>query len=139
MPRRIEAPTIVEAVGTPPKRIEEYAGRVNTGSADASVARMVSPEGWREPGQSPEFQEITVVLKGLLRVEHKGGQVLGARQVEPSPAGPPLELVRLDQADAGVPVPGRNEPMRRVDPLIEVEGTEGRLLRRDALGLFGRI
>ena len=73
MPRLIEAPTIVQAAGTPPKRIEEYAGRVNSGHAAVSVARMVSPPGWREPGQRPSFEEITVVLRGMLRVEHEGG------------------------------------------------------------------
>jgi quercetin dioxygenase-like cupin family protein len=73
MPRLIDAPTIVQAAGTPPKRIEEYAGRVNSGHASVSVARMVSPQGWREPGQRPAFEEITVVLKGMLRVEHEGG------------------------------------------------------------------
>jgi quercetin dioxygenase-like cupin family protein len=73
MPRLIEAPTIVQASGTPPKRIEEYAGRVNSGHAAVSVARMVSPPGWREPGQRPSFEEITVVLRGMLRVEHDGG------------------------------------------------------------------
>jgi mannose-6-phosphate isomerase-like protein (cupin superfamily) len=56
-----------------PKRIEEYAGRVNSGHGAVSVARMVSPEGWREPGQRPEFEEITVVLRGMLRVEHEHG------------------------------------------------------------------
>jgi quercetin dioxygenase-like cupin family protein len=75
MPRRIDAPTIVQAAGTPPKRIEEYAGRVNTGHAAVSVARMVSPAGWREPGQRPEFEEITVVLRGVLRVEHEQGTI----------------------------------------------------------------
>ena len=73
MPKLIEAPTIVQAAGTPPKRIEEYAGRVNSGHAAVSVARMVSPHGWREPGQRPQFEEITVVLKGAVRVEYEGG------------------------------------------------------------------
>lgn len=73
MPQLIDRPTVIEAAGNKPKRIEEYAGRVNSGHAGVSVARMVSPEGWREPGQRPEFEEITVVLKGLLRVEHEGG------------------------------------------------------------------
>jgi mannose-6-phosphate isomerase-like protein (cupin superfamily) len=73
MPRLIEAPTVIEAAGNKPKRIEEYAGRVNTGHAGVSVARMRSPEGWVEPGQRPEFEEITVVLAGMLRVEHEGG------------------------------------------------------------------
>ena len=73
MPKLIAAPTVVAAAGNKPKRIEEYAGRVNSGHAAVSVARMVSPGGWVEPGQRPEFEEITVVLKGSLRVEYEGG------------------------------------------------------------------
>jgi mannose-6-phosphate isomerase-like protein (cupin superfamily) len=73
MPRLIAAPTVIEAAGNLPKRIEEYAGRVNSGHGEVSVARMVSPGGWVEPGQRPEFQEITVVLRGCLRVEHEAG------------------------------------------------------------------
>ena len=73
MPRLIAQPTVVAAAGTRPKQIEEFAGRVNSGHAGVSVARMVSPAGWEEPGQRPEFEEITVVLKGLLRVEHASG------------------------------------------------------------------
>jgi mannose-6-phosphate isomerase-like protein (cupin superfamily) len=75
MPTLIPAPTIIHGAGNKPKRIEEYAGRVNTGDAGVSVARMVSPEGWAEPGQRPDFQEITLVLRGTLRVEHDGGSV----------------------------------------------------------------
>ena len=73
MPKLISAPAVVAAAGTKPKRIEEFAGRVNSGHADVSVARMTSPSGWQEPGQRPEFEEITVVLRGMLRVEHDGG------------------------------------------------------------------
>jgi mannose-6-phosphate isomerase-like protein (cupin superfamily) len=73
MPKLIKGPTIIQAAGTKPKRIEEYAGRVNSGHSEVSVARMVSPEGWLEPGQQPEFEEITVVLKGMLRVEFRDG------------------------------------------------------------------
>jgi mannose-6-phosphate isomerase-like protein (cupin superfamily) len=75
MPTLIPAPTVIAAAGNKPKRIEEYAGRVNSGHATVSVARMVSPSGWVEPGQRPEFEEITLVLRGLLRVEHDGGVV----------------------------------------------------------------
>lgn len=76
MPIFIEQPAIVEAVGTKPKRIEEYAGRVNSGHSAVSVARMISPGGWLEPGQRPEFEEITVVLRGALHVEHEGGWLI---------------------------------------------------------------
>src|SRR5512138_646705 len=74
MPTLIEHPSIIQAAGTKPKRIEEYAGRVNSGHSGVSVARMVSPGGWQEAGQKPEFEEITVVLKGMLRVESKDGK-----------------------------------------------------------------
>jgi quercetin dioxygenase-like cupin family protein len=73
MPTHIPKPTVIEAAGNLPKRIEEFAGRVNSGHATVSVARMVSPAGWQEPGQRPDFEEITVVLRGTLRVEHEGG------------------------------------------------------------------
>lgn len=73
MPDLISSPSIIEAVGTKPKRIEEYAGRINTGHETVSMARMVSPSGWEEPGQRPEFEEITVVIKGMLKVEYEGG------------------------------------------------------------------
>jgi mannose-6-phosphate isomerase-like protein (cupin superfamily) len=72
-PTRIERPTVIQAAGNKPKKIEEYAGRVNSGHASVSLARMQSPEGWVEPGQQPEFEEITLVLKGMLRVEYRGG------------------------------------------------------------------
>ena len=75
MPRLIERPTIVQAAGNTPKQIQEFVGRVNSGHSGVSVARMVSPGGWREPGQRPQFEEITVVLRGMVRVEHDGGVV----------------------------------------------------------------
>jgi mannose-6-phosphate isomerase-like protein (cupin superfamily) len=70
---RIEKPTVVAAAGEPPKRIREYVGRVNTGNPALSIAHMTSPAGWREPGQTPEFDEYTVVLRGSLRVETRAG------------------------------------------------------------------
>src|SRR5258706_8938716 len=75
MPRLIEKATVVAAAGTKPKQIQEFAGRVNSGHAGVSVARMVSPSGWQEPGQRPDFEEITVVLRGMIRVEHEGGSL----------------------------------------------------------------
>jgi len=73
MPHLIEAPTVVPSEGNKPKRIEEFVGRVNSGHKTLSVARMKSPPGWFEPGQRPEFEEVTVVLAGTLHVEHEGG------------------------------------------------------------------
>lgn len=73
MPTLISAPTRITSAGNKPKLIDEYAGRVNTGTDQASVAHMRSPGGWVEPGQQPEFDEITVVLRGSLRVEHRDG------------------------------------------------------------------
>ena len=81
MPTLLSKPSIVEAVGTKPKQIQEYAGRVNSGHDGVSVARMISPEGWTEPGQRPEFEEITLVLRGILRVEYDDGHFeVGAGQ-----------------------------------------------------------
>ena len=73
MPLLIKAPTVITAAGNKPKRIEEYAGRVNSGHESVSVARMVAPGGWIEPAQRPDFEEITVVLRGTLRVESDEG------------------------------------------------------------------
>lgn len=73
MPRLIAAPAVLQAAGNTPKRIEEYAGRVNSDHDAVSVARMTSPGGWEEPGQRPEFEEITVVLRGMVRVESEDG------------------------------------------------------------------
>ena len=75
MPKLIPQPTIIEASGNKPKRIEEYVGRVNSNHAVVSIARMTSPEGWEEPGQRPDFEEITLVLRGRLRVEYEHGEL----------------------------------------------------------------
>jgi mannose-6-phosphate isomerase-like protein (cupin superfamily) len=73
MPTLIEKPTRVTSAGNRPKRIDEYVGRVNSGEAAVSIAHMRSPAGWVEPGQTPDFDEYTLVLRGTLRVEHRGG------------------------------------------------------------------
>lgn len=99
MPRIIAQPTVVTAAGEPPKRIEEYAGRVNSGDAHVSVARMVSPAGWQEPGQRPSFEEITLVLRGMLRVEHADGvlDVAAGQAVITAPG----EWIRYSSPEAG--------------------------------------
>jgi mannose-6-phosphate isomerase-like protein (cupin superfamily) len=73
MPIHIPAPTRIQSAGNKPKVIDEFVGRVNSAEARLSIARMRSPEGWVEPAQRPEFDEFTLVLSGLLRVEHDGG------------------------------------------------------------------
>ena len=73
MPTLIPQATRIQSAGNKPKLIDEYIGRVNSKTSAASVAHMRSPQGWLEPGQTPEFEEFTIVLKGMLRVEHKGG------------------------------------------------------------------
>lgn len=99
MPRLVESPSVVAAAGEPPKRIEEFVGRVNTGHEAVSVALMKSPQGWEEPGQRPEFEEITVVLRGMLQVEYDGGsmQVLAGQAVLTAPG----EWVRYSTPGAG--------------------------------------
>src|SRR5205085_3046540 len=73
--KHIATPTIIEAAGNKPKIIEEYIGRVNSETGGVSIARMKSPSGWVEPGQTPEFDEYTLVLRGSLRVTTKGGAI----------------------------------------------------------------
>jgi mannose-6-phosphate isomerase-like protein (cupin superfamily) len=88
MAKLIEKPTIVQAAGNKPKRIEEFVGRVNSATRAASVARMTSPSGWQEPGQTPEFDEFTLVLRGTLRVETREGTLdVSAGQAVIAPAG----------------------------------------------------
>jgi ethanolamine utilization protein EutQ len=75
MPTLLSQPTRVTAAGNKPKLIDEYIGRLNSKNESVSIAHMRSPRGWQEPGQTPEFDEFTVVLKGMLRVEHRGGAI----------------------------------------------------------------
>jgi ethanolamine utilization protein EutQ len=75
MPTLIGAPTRIEAAGNKPKLIDEYIGRVNSRTEMVSVAHMRSPAGWTEPGQTPQFDEFTIVLKGMLRVAYQGGHL----------------------------------------------------------------
>jgi mannose-6-phosphate isomerase-like protein (cupin superfamily) len=88
MARLIEGPAIVQSAGNKPKRIEEFVGRVRTTTDGVSIARMTSPSGWREPGQTPEFDEYTLVLRGTLRVETRGGTLdVAAGQAVHAPRG----------------------------------------------------
>ena len=98
MPTLIPQPTRIQAAGNKPKIIDKYIGQVNSKTSAASVAHMRSPGGWVEPGQTPEFDEFTIVLKGTLRVEHKGGALdVHAGQAVMAHAG---EWVRYSTPDA---------------------------------------
>jgi mannose-6-phosphate isomerase-like protein (cupin superfamily) len=97
--RLIDKPTVVQSAGNKPKRIEEFVGLVNSGTAGVSVARMTSPSGWVEPGQTPEFDEFTLVLRGTLRVETRDGTLdVRAGQAVVAPRG---EWVRYSTPDEG--------------------------------------
>ena len=99
MPTLISQPTRIQAAGNKPKLIDEYIGRVNSKTSGVSVAHMRSPQGWVEPGQSPEFDEFTVVLKGMLRVTHKAGVIdVRAGQAVIAQAG---EWVRYSTPEEG--------------------------------------
>ena len=99
MVRLIETPTVIEAAGNKPKIIKEFVGRVNTKTDGVSVAHMDSPPGWQEPGQTPAFDEYTIVLQGTLRVEFKGGHLdVRAGQAVFTPQG---EWVRYSTMEEG--------------------------------------
>lgn len=99
MPSLISSPSVIEAAGNKPKRIEEFVGSVNSGTAQLSIARMQSPEGWIEPGQTPAFDEYTVVLAGMLRVDSATGVMdVRAGQAVHVAAG---EWVRYSTPEAG--------------------------------------
>ena len=99
MPELIPTPTRIVAAGNKPKAIDEYVGRVNSRSTALSIAHMRSPAGWEEPGQRPEFDEYTLVLKGMLRVSHESGSLdVRAGQAVLARAG---EWVRYGSPEAG--------------------------------------
>jgi ethanolamine utilization protein EutQ (cupin superfamily) len=99
MAKLIDRPTVITASGNKPKLIEEFVGRVNSGTQQVSVARMKSPSGWVEPGQTPLFDEYTVVLAGCLRVETKAGTLdVKAGQAVHTPKG---EWVRYSSPHEG--------------------------------------
>lgn len=97
MAELIGSAAIIESAGTKPKKIEEFVGRVNSATSAVSIARMTSPSGWQEPGQTPEFDEYTVVLSGSLTVESSSGTLtVNAREAVRAPAG---EWVRYSTPD----------------------------------------
>ena len=99
MTKLIPAPAVIEAAGNKPKRIEEFIGRVNSETAELSVAKMTSPSGWEEPAQTPDFAEYTLVLSGTLRVESEKGILdVKAGQAVIAPAG---EWVRYSTPKEG--------------------------------------
>lgn len=102
MARVILEPKKIPAVGQPPKLIEEFIGRANSGTPEVSVARMTSPAGWSEPGQTPEFDEVTVVLAGMLRVETRSG----VHQIK---AGQAIIAARGEWVRYSTPEPGGAE------------------------------
>ncbi|HTL68212.1 MAG TPA: cupin domain-containing protein [Lacunisphaera sp.] len=88
MARLIANPTVIQAAGNKPKLIEEFVGRVNSGTTATSIARMRSPAGWVEPGQTPEFDEFTLVLRGELEVKTRSGTLtVAAGQAVHAPRG----------------------------------------------------
>jgi mannose-6-phosphate isomerase-like protein (cupin superfamily) len=120
MPRLISAPTRVTAAGNKPKLIDEYVGRVNSDTSALSIAHMRSPGGWIEPGQTPEFDEYTVVLSGMLRVTSRSGTIdVRAGQAVVAPRG---EWVQYSTPDGGgaeyvaVCVPGFSPESVHRDP-----------------------
>lgn len=99
MPRHVTAPTAVPAPGD--KTIEEHVGRVNTGTSSLSVARMVAPPGWSEPAQAPAFDEVTIVVRGTMRVEHDGGHLdVGPGQTVLCEAGERVRYLNPSRAEA---------------------------------------
>ncbi len=102
MAQRVSGPSVITAAGSPPKLIEEFIGHVNTGTAAVSIARMRSPGGWREPFQTPEFDEYTLVLKGALQVE-TGGETFTV------PAGQAITVLAGERVRYSSPDPGGAE------------------------------
>lgn len=114
MPKLIAQPTRIEAAGNKPKLIDEYIGRVNSSTAGVSVAHMRSPEGWTEPGQTPEFEEYTLVLKGLLRVESREG----THDVQ---AGQAIVTGKGEWVRYSTPEPGGAEYIAVCSPAFSIE------------------
>ncbi len=112
--KHIQKTTIIQAAGNPPKQIEEFIGRVNSGTSEVSVARMKSPQGWSEPGQTPGFNEYTVVLKGTLRVKLKG------KEMDIS-AGPAIALDAGEWVQYSTPYPGGAEYIAVCAPAFSPE------------------
>ena len=129
MPTLVAQPTRIRAAGTKPKLIDEFIGRVNTKTSGVSVAHMRSPQGWEEPGQTPEFDEFTIVLKGALLVKHKGGELdvaAGQAVIAHQRRMDPIFHARRRRGriHRGMPAGFRhgNRPPRPIDPVRCDEG-----------------
>lgn len=120
-PTLLTHPTRIQSAGNKPKLIDEYIGRVNTQSSAVSVAHMRSPEGWTEPGQTPEFDEFTIVLRGLLRVSHAEGEL----EVK---AGQAVVAHRGEWVQYSTPQPGGAEYIAVCLPAFSIE-----TVHRDAM------
>jgi ethanolamine utilization protein EutQ len=114
MPTLVAEPTRIRAAGAKPKLIDEFIGRVNTKTPGVSVAHMRSPQGWEEPGQTPEFDESTLVLKGVLHVKHKGGEMDVA-------AGQSVIAHRGEWVQYSTPVEGGTEYIAICVPAFSME------------------
>jgi mannose-6-phosphate isomerase-like protein (cupin superfamily) len=114
MPTLIAEATRIEAAGNKPKLIDEYIGRLNSATAELSIAHMRSPEGWVEPGQTPEFDEYTLVLRGMLRVTHRDGVI----DVQ---AGQAVACKRGEWVRYSTPEPGGAEYIAVCAPAFSIE------------------
>ena len=122
MPTLINQSTQITAAGNKPKLIEEFVGRVNTKTPQVSIAHMRSPEGWEEPGQTPEFDEFTIVLRGMLRVQHNAGVLDVA-------AGQAVVAHRGEWIRYSSPAPGGAEYIAVCVPAFSMD-----IVHRDSLG-----
>ncbi len=132
MPRIMEVPTVVQAAGNKPKRIEEFFGKVNSRTDAMSLARMVSPGGWEEPGQTPQFDEYTLVLRGMLHVRTQDGSF----DVGPGQA---IELEKGTWVQYSTPLPEGAEYRFRLPPGLQPgKESNGTRFRSFPISLFRR-
>jgi hypothetical protein len=127
MPELIREPSRVTAAGEPPKLIDEYVGQASTRQAGLSIAHMRSPAGWAEPGQRPEFDEFTIVLRGALAVESERGQmtVRAAREFMPGPGKGCATALREVKARSTFPSACQPSPLVRSTAMTDLYCADG--------------